>query len=253
MYNFSLSPYNYRQSLLTLAFYWEVIIFMHDLWRYKAYFFISCLLLFSSSLYAFRWQTHKKIEVEYQPTDIILANGRILKDYVVSNDHDLFIPYELVETIFNEQLYWDRDNHTLHVGNIPTASVMSDKLKIYHYDYDSIHAFLYYPDAKTNKTMTMANETYRRGYYFTNVFSASFNLEGAYHEIIGFLGCEDFKASNGQVDFYLDDTLLKSYFLQADSLPEQVKLDVTGGSKLKLVFSNFKTDTQINFADVYIH
>lgn len=225
---------------------------MHDLWRHKTFLFISCLLLFSSSLYAFKLQTHKKIEVEYQPANIILANGRILKDYVVSSNNDLFIPYELVENIFNEQLYWDREHHTLNVGNIPTASVMSDKLKIYHYDYDSIRAFLYCPDAKTNKTMTMANKTYERGYYFTNVFSACFNLDDTYHEITGFLGCEDFKSSNGQVDFYLDDTLLKSYFLQADNLPERVKLDVTGGSKLKLVFSNFKTDTQINFADVLI-
>ena len=226
---------------------------MHHLSHYKTFLWISCLLLFSGSLYAFKWQAHKKIEVEYQPTDIILANGRILKDYVVSNDNELFIPYELVEDIFSEQLYWDRENNTLNVGNVPTASVMSDKLKIYHYDYDSIHAFLYCPDAKTNKTMTMANAIYKRGYYFTNVFSACFNLDRTYHEITGFLGCEDFKASNGQVDFYLDDTLLKSYSLQADSLPEEVMLNVTGGSKLKLVFSSFKTDTQINFADVYIH
>lgn len=225
---------------------------MHYLSHYKTFLWISCLLLFSSSLYAFKWQAHQKIEVEYQPTDIILANGRILKNYVVSKGNELFIPYELVETIFNEQLYWNSENHTLNVGNIPTASVMSDKLKIYHYDYDSIHAFLYYPDAKANKAMTMGNELYKRGYYFTNVFSACFNLEGTYHEITGFLGCEDFKASNGQVDFYLDDTLLKSYSLQGDALPEKVMLDVTGGSKLKLVFSNFRNDTQINFADVYI-
>lgn len=226
---------------------------MNYLSHHKTFLFISCLILFSGSLYAFIWQAHKKIEVEYQPTDIILSNGRILKDYVVSSDNDLFIPYELVETIFNEQLYWDRENNTLNVGKVPTTSVMSDRLKIYHYDYDSIRAFLYCPDAKTNKTMTMANQIYKSGYYFTNVFSAAFNLDGAYHEITGFLGCEDFKASSGQIDFYLDDTLLKSYSLQADSLPEQVILNVTDGSKLKLVFSNFKTDTQINFADVYIH
>lgn len=226
---------------------------MHSLWHHKTYCFIICLLLFSGSIYAFKWQAHKKIEVEYQPTDIILANGRILKDYVVSGDGNLFIPYELVENIFSEQIYWDSENNTLNIGNIPTASVMSDKLKVYHYDYDSIHAFLYCPDAKTNKTMTMANHTYERGYYFANVFSASFNLDTTYHEITGFLGCEDFKASNGQVDFYLDDVLLKAYHLDADSLPQKIVLDVSGGSKLKLVFSNFKPETQINFADVYIH
>lgn len=226
---------------------------MHSLWHHKSYCFIICLLLFSSSIYAFKWQAHKKIEVEYQPTDIILANGRILKDYVISGDDNLFIPYELIETIFNEQIYWDSENNTLNIGDIPTASVMSDKLKVYHYDYDSIHAFLYCPDAKTNKTMTMANATYERGYYFANVFSASFNLDTTYHEITGFLGCEDFKASNGQVDFYLDDVLLKTYHLDADSLPQKIILDVSGGSKLKLVFSDFKPETQINFADVYIH
>lgn len=226
---------------------------MYSLWHHKTYCFIISLLLFSSSIYAFKWQAHKKIEVEYQPTDIILENGRILKDYVVSGDGNLFIPYELVENIFSEQIYWDSENNTLNIGNIPTASVMSDKLKVYHYDYDSIHAFLYCPDAKTNKTMTMANHTYERGYYFANVFSASFNLDTTYHEITGFLGCEDFKASNGQVDFYLDDVLLKAYHLDADSLPQKIVLDVSGGSKLKLVFSNFKPETQINFADVYIH
>lgn len=219
----------------------------------KHYILALCLILFSSSLYAFVSQTHKKIEVEYEPTDVVLSNGRILKDYVVSGDGKLFIPYELVEDIFSEQIFWDKENHTLNIGTIPTASVMSDKIKIYHYDYDSIHSFLYCPDAKINKTMTMANQSYSFGYYFTNVFSASFNLESAYHEITGFLGCEDFKASSGHIDFYLDDTLLQSYDLKADSLPEKIKLNVSGGSQLKMTFSGFKPDTQIDFADVYIN
>lgn len=223
---------------------------MRYLLSYKCGLLLLCLIVFSSSLYAFM---RKKIEVEYEPTDIILSNGRILKDYVVSGDGKLFIPYELVEDILSEQIFWDQENHTLNIGSIPTASVMSDKVKIYHYDYDAIHSFLYCPDAKINKPMTMANQSYDFGYYFTNVFSASFNLEGTYHEITGFLGCEDFKASNGQVDFYLDDTLLQSCTLKADDLPEKITLDVTDGNQLKITFSGFKPDTQINFADVYIH
>lgn len=226
---------------------------LHYLSRIKYCLLAVTLILVSGSLYAFIAQPHKKIEVEYEPTDIVLSNGRILKNYVVSGDGKLFIPYELVEDIFSEQIFWDKENHTLNIGSIPTASVMSDKIKIYHYDYDSIHSFLYCPDAKTNKTMTMANQPYAFGYYFTNVFSASFNLEGAYHEITGFLGCEDFKASSGHIDFYLDEQLLQSYDLKADSLPEKVSLDVSGGAQLKITFSGFKPDTQIDFADVYIH
>ena len=211
-----------------------------------------CMLLFSSSLYAFINHSPKKIEVEYEEVEILLPDGRMIKDYIVSGDGKVFIPYELAEHVMNEPIFWDNANKLLTVGNIPNASVMSDKLKIYHYDYDSIHAFLYCPDAKTNKTMTMANEVHKSGYSFTNVFSASFNLSQTYHHITGFLGCEDFKASNGQVDFYLDDTLIASQTIKAGNLPQKIDLDVTDGMQLKLVFSHFKPDTQINFVDVYI-
>lgn len=230
----------------------EVSLFMGYVLRHKKILFMLCLMLCSSSLYAFFSQAHKKIEVEYEPTNIILSSGRILKDYVVSGEGKLFIPYELVEDILSEQIFWDQENHTLNIGSIPTASVMSDKVKIYHYDYDSIHSFLYCPDAKTNKCMTMANQPYAFGYYFTNVFSAFFNLEGSYHEITGFLGCEDFKASDGQIDFYLDDILVQSFQIKADDLPEKIRLDVSGGNQLKISFTGFKPDTQIDFADVYI-
>lgn len=213
---------------------------------------IFCLVLFSSSLYAFINLPPKTMEVEYHEAEVILPNGHIIKNYIVSNEGKVFIPYELVEHIINEPIVWDAENKTLNVGNIPTASVMSDKLKIYHYDYDSIHAFLYCPDAKTNKPMTMANEVHETGYSFTNVISASFNLNHSYHQITGFLGCEDFKASSGQVDFYLDDQLIATQTLEADDLPQKIQLNVSDGTQLKLVFSGFKPDTQINFVDVYI-
>ena len=209
-------------------------------------------LLFSTSIYAFMNFTPKKIELNYQEAEIILPNGHIIKDFIASTEDKVFIPYDLAEHIMSEPIAWDSENQTLIVGNVPTASVMSDKLKIYHYDYDSIHAFLYCPDAKTNQTMTMANETHHNGYSFTNVISASFNLNQIYHHITGFLGCEDFKASNGQIDFYLDDKLIASQAIKADQLPTPINLDVTDGTQLKLVFSGFKHDTQINFVDVYI-
>lgn len=211
------------------------------------------MALCSSSIYAFMNFSPKKVEVEYQEVEILLPNGHMIKDYIVSGDDKIFIPYELAEHVMNEPIFWDSENKLLTVGNIPTASVMSNKLKIYHYDYDSIHAFLYCPDAKTNKPMTMANEVHESGYSFTNVLSASFNLNQTYHQITGFLGCEDFKASDGQVDFYLDDTLIASQPIKADHLPEKIELDVTNGTQLKLVFTAFKPDTQINFVDVYIN
>ena len=212
-----------------------------------------CSLLFSSSLYAFMNFAPKKMEVQYQEAEIVLPNGQIIKDMIAYSENRVFIPNDLAEHILNEPIFWDNDHKMLTVGNVPTASVMSDKLKIYHYDYDSIHAFLYCPDAKTNKPMTMANEVHQNGYSFTNVRSASFNLNQIYHQITGYLGCEDFKASSGQIDFYLDDTLIATQVLKADQLPTPIELDVTNGTQLKLVFSNFKPDTQINFVDVYIH
>lgn len=220
--------------------------FSHN--RLLAYLFLAMFIVITPCLYS--W--NKTLELQYQPSEIILSDGRILKDYIGALDDDAFISTELMEDILGKQIFWDKDQHTLYVGDIPTATVMSDKVKIYHYDYDSVHAFLYCPDAKTNKSMTMAGQTHNHGYYFSNVFSASFNLEGAYDQITGYLGLEDFKASDGQVDFYLDDTLIKSYFLKSDCLPVKIDLDVTGGNKLTLTFSHFKPDTQIDFADVYI-
>ena len=230
----------------------EVFILYHHIVK-KLMSILSLSLALISLLCAFvSLNKAQKIELDYHEAEIILPNGHIIKDYLASGDGKLFIPYDLVEHMVNEPLFWDSENNTLNIGNIPSASVMSEKLKIYHYDYDSIHAFLYCPDAKTNKPMTMANEGHQNGYSFTNVLSASFNLEQTYHHITGFLGCEDFKASSGQVDFYLDDVLIASQELKADGLPQPVSLEVTDGTQLKLVFSHFKPDTQINFVDVYI-
>ena len=213
--------------------------------------FILSLGLLSLSLFAYPW--HRMLSLECKPSDIVLSDGRVIKDYIATDQDEIFLSSKLVENILGKQVYWHADDATLYIGDIPTSTVMSDKVKIYHYDYDNIHAFLYSPDAKTNKAMTMGGQKHSTGYYFSNVFSASFNLDHAYHEITGLLGCEDFKASDGQVDFYLDDTLIASYTIKADHLPERITLDVTDGSKLTLTFSHFKPDTQIDFADVYIH
>lgn len=214
---------------------------------------LSFLFLSTFLCCAFINLPSKKVELEYKEAEIILPNGHIINHYIASDDEGkVFVPYELVEQIMDEPLFWDNDNHTLNIGTVPNASVMSDKLKIYHYGYDTVRAFLYCPDAKMNKTMTMGNCIHENGYSFTNVLTASFNLDEAYHHITGVLGCEDFKASSGQVDFYLDDTLIYTQDLKADDLPQHIDLNVEGGTQLKLVFSQFKPDTQINFADVYI-
>lgn len=213
--------------------------------------FILCIPLFVTTLYTFTGGP-KTLELQCKASEIILPDGRIIKDYIAATDNQVFISSDLMEDILGKQIYWDDTCDTLYIDTVPTASVMSDKIKVYHYHYDSVHAFLYCPDAKANKEMTMAGQSHNCGYYFSNVFSASFNLEGAYHQIDGFLGCEDFKASDGQVDFYLDDVLIKSCTLKANCLPEKISLPVTNGSKLTLVFSDFKPDTQIDFADVYI-
>lgn len=215
---------------------------------------LSCLLLTVLFCCAFINLSSKKVEVEYQEAEIILPNGHIINHFVASDESGkVFVPYELMEQIIDEPLFWDNESKTLNIGTVPDASVMSDKLKIYHYGYDSVRAFLYCPDAKMNKTMTMGDCIHENGYSFTNVLTASFNLDEMYHHITGVLGCEDFKASSGQVDFYLDDNLIYSVALKADDLPQPIDLDVEGGTQLKLVFSQFKPDTQINFADVFIN
>lgn len=221
--------------------------------RFYIPFILVGILLASQAVYAFNLLPHRKVELNLKAAEIILPDGHIIKDYIASDEHSLFLSSDLVADILGQQVQWDERHNTLNIGEIPTATVMSEKLKIYHYDYDHVHAFLYCPDAKMNKTMTMAGQTHNFGYYFTNVLSASFNLGQIYHEINGTLGCEDFKASNGSVSFYLDDTLLKTYNLEANDLPIPIDLPVSGGSKLTMTFNGFTPDTQIDFADVYIH
>lgn len=194
----------------------------------------------------------KTVELEYNTAEIILPDGRTIKENIVVKDDLLFIPYEALEEITSENINWNPEDQTLTIGNLSFAEAMSDKLKVYHYSYDVNRAYLYAPDVRTNKTMTMGSISHELGYSFSNVQSASFNLAGHYHHITGFLGCEDFKSANGAVSIYLDDTPLANYTLIADSLPEKLDLDVTGGSQLKLVFSNFTPNSQIDLADVYI-
>lgn len=194
----------------------------------------------------------KTVELEYNTAEIILPDGRTIKENIAVKDDMLFIPYEALEVITNENVSWDPEDQTLTIGNLSLAEAMSDTLKVYHYGYDVNHAYLYAPDIRTNKLMSMGSITHDLGYSFSNVQSASFNLNGHYHHLIGLLGCEDFKAANGTIDIYLDNTLLATYDFTSDSLPEKLDLDLTGGKQLKFVFSKFLPNSQIDLADAYI-
>lgn len=194
----------------------------------------------------------KTVELEYNTAEIILPDGRTIKENIAVKDDMLFIPYEALEVITNENVSWDPEDQTLTIGNLSLAEAMSDTLKVYHYGYDANHAYLYAPDIRTNKPMSMGNITHDLGYSFSNIQSASFNLNGHYHHLIGLLGCEDFKATNGTIDIYLDDHLLASYEVTSDSLPEKIDLNLTGGNQLKFVFSKFLPNSQIDLADAYI-
>lgn len=194
----------------------------------------------------------KTVELEYNTADIVLPDGRTIKENIASKDDMLFIPYEALEVITNENVSWDPEDQTLVIGNLSFAKAMSDTLKVYHYGYDANHAFLYAPDIRVNKPMSMGSITHDLGYSFSNVQSASFNLNGHYHHLVGLLGCEDFKATNGTISIYLDDTLLADYVLASDGLPEKLDLNLTGGNQLKFVFSRLSPNSQINLADAYI-
>ncbi len=194
----------------------------------------------------------KTVELEYNTADIILPDGRTIKENIAMKDDLIFIPYETLEVITNEEVCWDPEDQTLTIGNLVNSKAMSDILKVYHYDYDVNRAYLYAPDVKTNKTMCMGNITHDLGYSFSNVQSASFNLGGHYHHLRGLLGCEDFKSTSGIISVYLDNDLLATYTLNSDSLPEKIDLDLTGGNQLKFVFSKFSPNSQIDLADTYI-
>lgn len=194
----------------------------------------------------------KTVELEYNTAEIILPDGRTITENIACKDDLLFIPYEALEVITNEDVCWDPEDQTLTIGKLSVAKAMSDILKVYHYDYDVNHAYLYAPDVKTNKTMSMGSITHDLGYSFSNVQSASFNLNGHYHHLIGLLGCEDFKSTSGIITIYLDNELLATYTLNSDSLPEKIDLNLTGGNQLKFVFSKFSPNSQIDLADAYI-
>ncbi len=194
----------------------------------------------------------KTVELEYNTAEIILPNGRTIKENIATKDDMLFIPYEALEVITNENVNWNPEDQTLTIGNLSLAKAMSDTLKVYHYGYDANHAYLYAPDIRINKTMSMGNISHDLGYSFCNVQSASFNLDGRYHHLVGLLGCEDFKAANGTITVYLDDNLLATYDITSDSLPENINLDISDGKQLKFVFSKFASNSQIDLADAYI-
>lgn len=194
----------------------------------------------------------KTVELEYNTAEIILPDGRTIKENIAVKDDMLFIPYEALEVITNETVSWDPEDQTLTIGNLSLSKAMSDTLKVYHYDYDANHAFLYAPDIRTNKPMTMGDIAHDLGYSFSNVQSASFNLDGHYHHLIGLLGCEDFKAANGTITVYLDNEIIASYDIASDGLPTKVDLNLTGGNQLKFVFSKFLPNSQVDLADAYI-
>ncbi len=209
------------------------------------------LLFFSTCVLALDF--HQKIELECTPMSIILPDGRVVKEMVAAGDGQLYIPYQLIEDILRQKVILDDESRTLSIGYMDLKSIMSNKLKVDDYNYDNIRSYLYYPDIKINKPMSMDSKTYDLGYSFTNVEAATFNLDGEYSLITGLLGCEDFNGSSGEITFYLDDKPLSTYPITKDQSPTKICLSVTGGTQLKIAFSSFAPNTQIDFADVLIH
>ena len=97
-----------------------------------------------------------------------------------------------------------------------------------------------YSSVKTNETVSMGGSEYKDAIVFYTKdgyaeFFVLYNLNGQYARLSGYIGREDGSDKyNAVFNFYGDGELLCSYEINAEDLPKQILLNVTGVQQLKI-------------------
>jgi len=159
----------------------------------------------------------------YTPKDV---SGNIVEPFII--DGTTYLPVRAVAAALGKDVSWDGSTSTVYIGKDNTETSFVKVVPPYETN-----------NCKVIDAVTMAgNKYYNVIRYNANTSYSLHNLNGQYTQITGYLGHIDGEGTQkGTMTFYGDGNIIKSIDINAEQLPQNITIDVTGVLQLKIEFA----------------
>lgn len=190
-------------------------------------------------------QASAKIEVFYSSIKLVVdgqtvkfgkdSAGNQIEPFVYNGT--TYLPVRAVGESLGKNVDWDGSTKTVYLGKRTDAS---NYLLNYIKPYDVGRYYWSFGETSENQlggkySMTMGGNKYYNGFKFGDPCHATFNLNGQVTEISGIIGLDDYENDeNTNINFIGDGKLLKTINLEANALPQNFSVNVSGVLQLKI-------------------
>lgn len=198
--------------------------------------------------------------IEFKNTSLI-SDGLKVQDNVNKSmivvDNSNYYSESLLNLVLKNKLVYDSDQNTIFYND--SGKNISSETKIDLFDTDTLYEGncyeIYLPS--DGKTFSMGSKTYNKGFVIYDDHSlfgdgdgyALFDLQEQYSKISFDVGrTNEYEKQDVALKIYLNDEYVEEYALNSQSPPihleidlnyaKNMKLEVTGGSRVKYGFSN---------------
>lgn len=198
--------------------------------------------------------------IEFKNTSLI-SDGLKVQDNVNKSiivvDNSNYYSESLLNLVLKNKLVYDSDQNTIFYND--NGKNISSETKIDLFDTDALYEGncyeMYLPS--DGKTFSMGSKTYNKGFVIYDDHSflgagdgyALFDLQEQYSKISFDVGrTNEYEKQDVALKIYLNDEYVEEYALNSQSPPihleidlnyaKSMKLEVTGGSRVKYGFSN---------------
>ena len=168
------------------------------------------------------------------------STGKEVEPFIV--DGTTYLPVRAISDALGKEVSWDDGTKTVYLGKVPgKTSYMFDVLTAYEVKCTEPNGRY-----KEKETVKILGDSYANSATFsyssgnslimqTADLTASYNLNGQYKTIRGFIGFADGSRDfSGIFKVELDGKLYKEYQVKTDELPKEVAIDVTGVQVMKI-------------------
>ena len=189
--------------------------------------------------------------VKIDPKD---ANGKAVEPFIY--DGTTYLPVRAVGEALDKTVTWDGATQSVYLGLRPdSTNYLLDVLKPYQKEERGYIEFDYSTSANIGwkESITMGGKKYHKGFKLgTNPKGyAIFNLDGKYSEVTAAFGIDDgWDKGDSSVEIWKDGVLSETITAKTQTLPRDIKINVTGVLQLKLSAPNAVSD--IAFGEVTI-
>lgn len=200
---------------------------------------LSTILLIGSVCYASSgtktieaFYNNIKIYVDGVKIDPKDANGNTVEPFIYNGT--TYLPVRAIGEAIGKTVSWDGATQSVYIGEKPgDVQYLMEVCPPYRTQQCAEYTLT------NGKSFSMSGKKYTNGFDISNNWGsggyAIFNLDGKYDSITLELGPVDGQTGNdSEVNFFVDDKLVKSYTVNQQDLSKKVTIPLNGGMQLKI-------------------